>query len=374
MKITFKTPYQQEPERIGGVKIPYAKGKRAAARWRWYIIVLIVTSPLLFLLIKILLSYLIVTAPGYLSLEKVPINSNSTGIVSKILISAGTEVTDKQPLVQLYSPVLQEKDLILKTEIVGLEKDQLAKEDKKQTTVLPTWENYLEEQYQLALQRVKYQEKHLNDVQFLKKQGAATQAELREAEAAYQSALLALSPSKRDYFEYKARLRQLLQEPAAPVDIEYQQRLKLLQVKQDAIEDQIARLEQRAPYAGRILEIVAVEGQSVNPGSLLMVLGRMEKPSVQCYLDPKYAKYAKKGSQAKITFPDGSVEKVVVRQDARLVKRLPADLAAPIGTRDLLLLVFLEFQEQIPVEKRVDGLPVTVSFKGVNLKRDLENK
>ncbi|PIE59088.1 MAG: HlyD family secretion protein, partial [Desulfobulbus propionicus] len=82
MKITFKTPYQQEPERIGGVKIPYAKGKRAAARWRWYIIVLIVTSPLLFLLIKILLSYLIVTAPGYLSLEKVPINSNSTGIVS----------------------------------------------------------------------------------------------------------------------------------------------------------------------------------------------------------------------------------------------------------------------------------------------------
>ncbi len=374
MKITFKTPYQQEPERIGGVKIPYAKGKRAAARWRWYIIVLIVTSPLLFLLIKILLSYLIVTAPGYLSLEKVPINSNSTGIVSKILISAGTEVTDKQPLVQLYSPVLQEKDLILKTEIVGLEKDQLAKEDKKQTTVLPTWENYLEEQYQLALQRVKYQEKHLNDVQFLKKQGAATHAELREAEAAYQSALLALSPSKRDYFEYKAR-RQLLQEPAAaPEDMEYQQRLKLLQVKQDAIEDQIARLEQRAPYAGRILEIVAVEGQSVNPGSLLMVLGRMEKPSVQCYLDPKYAKYAKKGSPAKITFPDGSVEKVVVRQDAKLVKRLPADLAAPIGTRDLLLLVFLEFQEQIPVEKRVDGLPVTVSFKGVNLKRDLENK
>ncbi len=365
MKINFKTPYQRDPERIGGIRIPYGKGKRDAARWRWYIIVLIVSSPLLYLLIKILLSYLIVTAPGYVSLGKVPINSNSTGIVSKILVSAGTEVIDKQPLVQLYSPVLEEQTLILKTEINSLEKEQAVKKVEPQTTVSPTWENYMEEQYQLALQLVKYQENHLNDVSLLKEQGAATLAELRAAEAAYQSALLALSPVKRDYFEYKARLQQPLQEPVEPpVDAAQQRRLTLLQTKQEAVDDQIDRLEQRAPYAGTILEIVAVEGQSVSPGILLMVLGRTEKPSVQCYLDPKYGKYAKKGKLARITFPDGSVKKVVVRQDAKLVKRLPADLAAPIGTRDLLLLVFLEFMEQIPVENRVDGLPVTVRFRG----------
>ncbi len=274
-------------------------------------------------------------------------------------------MAEEQLLVQLYSPVLQERELLLKAEMDGLEEEQAVKKLRPQATVSPVWESSLEEQYQLASRRVRQQENHLNDVRFLRKQGAATRAELREAEAVYQSALLTLAPAKREYLEYKARLQQPPREPALSVDLGYEQRFKLLQTKQEVTGQQIARLEQRAPYTGRVLEIVASEGQAVSPGTPLMILGRTERPSVQCYLDPGYAKYAKKGSEAGITFPDGSVEKVIVREDARLVSRLPVDLAAPTGTRKLLLLVSLEFteEEHIAAENRVDGLPVTVSFR-----------
>ncbi|PIE59190.1 MAG: hypothetical protein CSA32_05275 [Desulfobulbus propionicus] len=363
MKIQFKTPYQREPERIGGIRIPYAKDRRIVARWRWYLIVLIVSSPLLYLLVTALLSYVIVTAPGYLSLGKIPVNSNSKGIVSKILIPVGAEVADGEPLVQLEDPILQERALILEATVNSLQKETAGSVGPWSFPQSDDGLKYLEEQYQLARKIAAYQEKYLNDVRFLKKQGAATIAELRQAESARHSAFLAKSRAERDYLNSRKLQTTTSTEGAERTTSNRHHRLQQLQAEQNAVKNQIARLNQRAPHAGRILEIVAAEGQSVSPGTLLMVLGRTEKPSVLCYLAPKYAQYAKKGRRAQITFPDGSSEKVVVQQDATLVKRLPADLATPIGTRDLLLQVPLRFTEPIPAENRVDGLPVTVRFK-----------
>ncbi|PIE57273.1 MAG: hypothetical protein CSA33_09275 [Desulfobulbus propionicus] len=363
MKIQFKTPYQREPERVGGIKIPYAGGKRIVAQWRWYFIVLVVTSPLLYLLITTLFSYVMVTAPGYLSLGKVPINSDSTGIVRRLLIPVGAEVLGGDPLVQLESPVLQERAMILDATVEGLHEETAGDLKAKGVSRAEDELQYLQEQYQLAQEMAASQEKYLNDIRFLKKQSAATIAELKQAESALHSALLAKSRAEQGYLNYKARLTTNSEGVAEPADLDRQQHLQRLQAERDAIENQITRLKQRAPHAGRILEIVVTEGQSVTPGTLLMVLGRTEKPGVLCYLAPKYAQYATKGNQAQITFPDGSVQQVIVQQDATLVKRLPADLAAPIGTRELLLQVPLEFTEQVPVEKRIDGLPVTVRFQ-----------
>ncbi len=363
MKIQFKTPYQREPERVGGIRIPYAGSKRAAARWRWYLIVLVVTSPLLYLLVTTLLSYVIVTAPGYLSLGKVPINSDSTGIVDRVLIPVGAEVSGGDPLVQLESPLLQERAMILEATMAGLHEETAGVLKPRGVSRGEDELQYLQEQYQLAQEMAASQENYLNDIRFLRKQGAATIAELKQAESAHHSALLVKSRAEQGYLNYKAGLATTSEGAAEPAYPDRQQHLQRLQAERDAIENQIARLKQRAPYAGRILEIVVAEGESVTPGTLLMVLGRTEKPGVLCYLAPKYAQYATKGNQAQVTFPDGSVQQVIVQQDAALVKRLPADLVKPIGTRELLLQVPLEFTEQVPVEKRIDGLPVTVRFQ-----------
>ena len=64
-----------------------------------------------------------------------------------------------------------------------------------------------------------------------------------------------------------------------------------------------------------------------------------------------------------VKFADGTKLAAKVREDAKLVRRLPADLAAPIGTRDLLLLVQIEFIDAVPAHNTADGLPVMVRFE-----------
>jgi len=48
MKVRFVKPEASDPNRDRGVEVPYAPGKRHLARWRWYLILLVVSSPFLF--------------------------------------------------------------------------------------------------------------------------------------------------------------------------------------------------------------------------------------------------------------------------------------------------------------------------------------
>ena len=94
----------------------------------------------------------------------------------------------------------------------------------------------------------------------------------------------------------------------------------------------------------------------------MLLLGRIDKPSVVAYLDPKYAKYALAGRTATVKLPGGNAIKATVREDANLSKRLPADLSSPISSRDLMILVKLDFLGPIPAEKSIDGMPVSMRY------------
>ena len=139
-------------------------------------------------------------------------------------------------------------------------------------------------------------------------------------------------------------------------------RSKTIQAELKAIGRQQKRQEQRAIHAGRILEIFAVEGEMLAPGKPIFSLGRADRPLATVYLDPKYARYALKGRMATVSLPNGSKIRARVREDAHLTRRLPADISSPIGARDLMILVTLDFLTPLPVTESVDGLPISTRF------------
>jgi len=55
MKISFQKK-DKDPAMVQGLRVPYAPARRKAAQWRWYVILLIVSSPLLFFLFKMVKS------------------------------------------------------------------------------------------------------------------------------------------------------------------------------------------------------------------------------------------------------------------------------------------------------------------------------
>ncbi|PID76429.1 MAG: hypothetical protein CSB24_06695 [Deltaproteobacteria bacterium] len=376
MKIRFTPQAQKKPDHIKGMRVPYAQGKRKvplAARWRWYLVVLVVTSPLLYLLGKIAISYILITAPGVLSLEKISINSTATGIVEQLAAPVGAEMAEGEVIARLGNKQLEGRRLVVERELAALKKQyscKIADQKNEQEQERLRQKEYQQEltraekQQRLARQMLGYQKAHLDKVIFLQSQGAATIAELRQAEAGYDAALYRADNAENAVNQKKVK-----------IELE-QKKLELMQQKKqifpaiDKAEAELAAigrqqqgLVQKAPYRGRVLEHIIKEGQAVSPGTPLMLIARRDNPVIVCYLKPKYAGYAKAGHYARVSFADGKNIKARVVSDARLVKRLPADLATPMGMRNLLMLVSLTPLEPLADDLRVDGLPVTVRFR-----------
>jgi hypothetical protein len=94
-----------------------------------------------------------------------------------------------------------------------------------------------------------------------------------------------------------------------------------------------------------------------------MVLGQAKAPYAVAYLDPKHTRYARKGHPAAVKLPNGDTLSAVVREDAGLTRRIPADISSPITARDIMLLVPLDLLDPLPPIEKVEGLPISVRFK-----------
>ena len=79
MKIRFSSPKEQQPTREQGLKVLYAPGKRLAFKLRWYLILLAVTSPLLWLVGRALLSVWLIEAPAQLLLPASELRAREPG-------------------------------------------------------------------------------------------------------------------------------------------------------------------------------------------------------------------------------------------------------------------------------------------------------
>ena len=350
MKFSFQKK-EIDPNTVQGMKVPYAPAKRQAAKWRWYLILFIVSSPLLYFLFKLILSQVIVTAQGFVSLEKVAVNSTSAGTIQKMYAGVGEELPSGSVIAQLYSAGLSSQKIMLESELSALDHPKIPY-DKAQ-------ELLLRKRIDLTDEVLSFERKYLTNVIFLYNQGAATVAELDLARERKTKAEL---DHDRARFELGRLLESRQRYPILP-DIEAEKKRRQITAKLKALRLQQARLVQTLPYDGRILDVFAKEGEAVSTGSSLLLLGRSDKPSVIAYLSPKYAKYARKGQKAVVKLPNGKTLQAEVNTDSNLTKRLPADLSSPIGSRDLMLLVNLALETPLPDFHWVDGLPVSVRFQ-----------
>jgi len=349
MKVRFQSAKAKDPARDKGVEVPYAPGKRKVPQWRWYLILVIVSSPLIYFLSRVILTLTIVSASGVLTLEKVPMNSGTSGYVARINVDIGDEVEKGDVLLELGNPELDEKEYIIKSELSFMKAGNSPLGNK----II----ELLNKKVALANKEVSYQKNKVKNVRFLYKQNAATIAELNLAEAGLRGAEMALNEAQG---ALTGEIERRKAAPGTPTELALRRKLLLAELK--VIKDQRARLYQKADYEGRILDVLVAKGENIGTGTALLLLGRIDKPAVIAYLDPKYAKYALSGRTATIKLPGGESVKAMVREDANLSKRLPASLSSPITSRDLMILVKLDIIDSMTAEKSIDGMPVTMRF------------
>ena len=356
MKVRF-TPQQTASDVSRGVKVPYGPGRRKAAQWRWYLILAIVCSPFAYLLFTMFYPLVVVSAPGFIHLEKEVLTAASDGVVKVIHVRTGDRVRAGQPVVELTSPKLEERILAIKSAIAHSDqtddKTRPAAPNRQADSLLTLYRQQVED----AARVVARQQQRVEVVRQLFVQGAATAAEVNAVAVQFEAARHTLVQAQLDF--KAAELKNLALDVSQPEAMPSRQQLL----------DQLARLEQQqrslvmmASQDGTVLDTPVEIGKNIAAGEVVALVSMPAPPQVLAYLDPRSVQTATPGRLATVSIPGGLSVEARVREQPSQARRLPADFGSAIGTRDIMVLVTLDFTAPLPPERAVEGLPVEVRF------------
>ncbi|MDH1338777.1 HlyD family secretion protein [Ectopseudomonas oleovorans] len=329
MKIRFSSAKEHQPAQEQGLKVLYAPGKRMAFKVRWYLILLVVASPLLWLAARAWLSVWLIEAPAQLQLRSSELRAREPAQVQSILVSPGQRVEAGQVVLQLDNPEWRQRlTLLADPAAAALPAPELAARERD------------------ALQRLLASaEARLVQMSALLVQQAATRAEVQAA---------------RD--ERDRRQRDLLQfdrqQNVLPVDIGLQQR----QLERHWLEGRLDALQLGANESGVVSEVLVSEGENVGPGTLLLRLQHPEQAQLWVYLDPRDAAYAVPGQPFELLMPDGSRFNAEVVRMVEDTISLPAELQPAFGAASRRLRVMARIQGELPEHWRIDRLGLLARF------------
>lgn len=339
MKISFSQNKKTDATVENNVKLPYAAAKRAFPQIRWIIILLIVSSPFIMLLGKILLDWLFVTSPGTVWMEKKIINSIEAGTVDKVFYHAGDMVTVDTVMFRIARKIPENR--IEQIAFLEAERDAANLEGGNSRE--------FSEEINLAQQNVNYYEKALNNTKWLMDRGAATRAEmdlaenrLREAKAA----LAGLTASSAKSAVNPARIAQV------------EQSLKSLKKMTGGF------AELKSGLAGKVHSISVSEGQSFSAGEPLAVIVNTQQVYIVTYVNPSDFNKIKTGTTATVKIlGTGRKIKAVVEQQPVVADNVPngiSDKFYRVSMRGVQ--IFLKVIDPLQEEEIIDGLPVVVEW------------
>jgi HlyD family secretion protein len=341
MKIKFSPPPSVAHE-TNGLTVRYAPSKRQIAHWRWRILVVLVISPLLIFLARILYGAIWTDMPGFIIMDQAVIKAPLAGRLVKAP-AVGTYVREGDTIVELANDVLANERKVL------MDQRERAAEYIEPEAPPPAQLPVLRS---LAQQR----RQHYAVVQGLVADGAATEAELAAAYGEMSAIQGQVKALEQEYALQSVRLPVRMAPPSARLS---------------EVEAKLQSLKLRAPESGIVAQVFGTHGEWINENTEVIDI-RLDRPArIEAYVQPSWAKYAMPGHWATIKFLDGYSIRARVKEVKMSAQRLPADRANPLTVRHHSIIAMLEPVQPLPQSYRIHVLPVNVQFDlewgGLNL-------
>ncbi len=354
MKISFSSDKKGDAAIENNVKLPYAASKRAVPQFRWFLILLIVSSPFIILLGKMLLDWLFVTSPGTIWMEKKTVNSIEAGTVEKVFYHRGDVVPSDAVLLRVKRKLPEAR--MEQIALLEAERDAVSQAEGTNPASLGVPVRDVSREIILARQSIDYYEQARNNAKRLMEQGAGTRAELDSAENRLREAKASL-----------ASLVSLSSVPAAATEAPTVSPVRTAQIEQ-SIKSLKKMTEEyfdiKAGQGGKVSSLFVSDGQSFSGGEPLAVVVNTEKVHVVTYVDPNDFKHIKIGTIATIKMHGtGRKVKAVVEQPPVSADNVPSGISEklyPITMRGVQL--YLKVLDPLQEEELIDGLPVVVEW------------
>ncbi|KZY72612.1 hypothetical protein A3742_07955 [Oleiphilus sp. HI0071] len=342
MKVEFKHEKQHDPTRQTGFKVSYAPAKRATFKMRWYLLVLLVVSPVVYVFWHFFNADILVKADGILTSEPVTIFARDEGVVVDIGYQQGDRITRGAPLIEMRSSVFAAEIALLENRLAEYEESvyrtSLKIEDVSDRKVAL---------YDNAKKTSLGFKKEISDKKYAQHMPLSDRVALELAKLEIEDKAV---EAERESILSHARETSSF---TASVLLDLEKELSRAKAKQ-------SQLNIYAHAESIINEVFVSEGEFVVKASPLMSLRNREQPVVNVYLQPNRLEYAKQGSKATIRFPDGKKYIGEVKVPVKVVDKIPAMLSGPFETSKAAIKVQIDIDE--PIDEFVEGLPVEVRF------------
>jgi multidrug resistance efflux pump len=342
MKVEFKGKKQSEPTRHGDFGVRYAPAKRAAFKWRWYFLLLLVISPILYFLWQVVDEQVLVQAEGILTTEPVVLTASQDAFIETVLTDPGDPVKSGQILIDLKSPEIEREVELLGEKLAGL-KDGAAQAMERVKSLRSKQVDMLEAALETHTKLTK-------DYEGVKYEGLVALGDKVTLEEAYREVKSELTEAKVKY-----EIESNYEKRAAWVEAfsELERKQAIAQVKQEL-------LNVRSPKDGIVNEIYVSVGEYVSEGNLLAEISNYPEPVVDVYLHPKRMEYTRVGQMTTVTLPNGQKHRAQIKEPVQIVEKLPGALAGPFEESKTAIKAILHFEN--PPERWIEGLPVKVLF------------
>jgi multidrug resistance efflux pump len=336
MKIRFDSRKELNPTQEQGLSVLYAPSKRMAFRARWYLILLLVASPLIWLGGKLAYSMLMIDAPAQLRLPIYEVRARDAGRVDQLFAKAGEQVQADQMLVSLDNPEWRARLSQLAAMPTKVPRTGSAELGGRERQLLKT--------------RIGRAEQKIKELEYLVDRGAAARGEVLMAQSE-------LDGFRADLLAFERR-EQLARQAPPGLEREIVQQ----SAEQQWLKTRLAALSITAGQSGRVAEVLVTPGENVGAGTLLMRLERLEDPLLWIYLEPLNISYAAIGQRLRVRMPDGQWLAAHVVQAVDSAGRTPTVLRGPFAASEMGLQVAARFDDPLPPRWRIDQLPLNVRF------------
>ncbi|MCE5201713.1 MAG: HlyD family secretion protein [Synergistaceae bacterium] len=343
MKVSFSPAHKKNPEIKDGVRIPYAASKRGRAKLLWWSILFIVFLPFAILLGHIFAGWIFASSPGIISMEKYPVRTPENGLVVEMLVKSGSEVVAGAPVARIKRVNTPER--LEQLALMKAEREVLVSSVGRKYNPVPHLST------RLVDETILYFEKEADTMRSLMNAGAATRAEVDQAEAQLRSA--------------KAERQSIIaSRVSVTVEKGTEERIAYLNKSISYLEGLAgSSFDVAAQRTGRVQSIEFSVGQNVSAGEELMWLSDPSTAQAVVYVAPEDFGNVKPGAKATVVIP-GTGRRI----DAEVEEMPITAQNAPNGLGDSFLSnlrsikVCLNFKEPLLPEELVDGLPLKVNW------------
>ncbi|WP_018861835.1 MULTISPECIES: HlyD family secretion protein [unclassified Thioalkalivibrio] len=348
MKIRFDSSSRRQANQDSGLKVRYGSARRVAFRLRWYLILLLVASPVLYFLYTLVDDALSTEVPALVWYPQHQLLAQVPGFVESIEVEPWDRIAQGDEVVRQHSPELERRERQIEDDLERL-RTRAERTGQEQQSDLERRIELLRD----SLSEFRAQEQRL---EALFERGSANRGEV-----------LPVRTERARVEERIAELEgDLARVPRGDAVESWPESLQLrhddLLSDQAEVRQERRQLVKKADLDGVVTELLAEPGQFVAMGTpLLRYSGTRLR--VVAYVEPRHLeRRIERGREVTLILPDGERQKATVTATVGAADRLPAALRTGLGSADSTVPVIVEPATDLPEIWRVDRLPLRVKF------------